>query len=176
MTTGTQQDFTTRLKRAVQLRRTLAVGLTTVAVLVSYGALLTGLSQPSGAAASRVAGAAFGVGLALVPMSYALGAVTTGHRRAFASVAKSVGLWLLATPLLVVDVILGLVAAYTLGMTTALYDRHAVWSQRLLAVAAIMVLALILRVLIPPAAVFGPLVLIGPAIIFMDDRAKRKNV
>ena len=171
MATGTNQDIGTRLRDAVQLRRSVAVAVTTVAVLVSYGALLTGLSQPTGSDASRVAGSAFGVGLALIPMAYGLGAVTTGHRRVLSAILKSVGLWLVATPVLALDVILGLTAAYSLGMTTALHDRHAVWLHRLLAVAAVMAVAVVLRLAVPPAAVFGPLVLVGPAILFVDSRA-----
>lgn len=174
MTTGTEENFATKVRDTVRLRQTVAVAVTTVAVFVSYGALIVGLSQPVGSDASRVAGSVFGVGLGLIPMAYGLGAVTTGQPRVFPAIAKSVGLWLLATPLLVVDVILGLTAAYALGLTTSLYDRHAVWSHRVAAVAAIMVVALVLRVTLPPAAVFGPLVLVGPAILFVDNRAEQQ--
>lgn len=175
MAAGTKQDFATRLRDAIQLRQSVAVAVATVAVLVSYGALLTALSQPSGGGASRVAGSAFGVGLALIPMAYGLAAVTTGQRRVLATILKSVGLWLLASPLLVVDVILGLTASYSLGLTTALHDRHAVWLHRVLAVAAVMAIAVVLRVVIPPAAVFGPLVVVGPAILFADNRARQRT-
>ncbi len=172
MADGTTLD---RFRSAVHLKRGLAITATVIAVVISYTTILVGLNQGLAEGTSQSAGSLLGVGLGLMPFVYALAAVTTGHPRLLLAVAKSVGLWLLATPLLIIDIILGLTAAYSLGLTTALHHPTARWSSRLVVVAMVVVLTLILLVLAPPAALFGPLIAAGPAIALSDDRAELFN-
>ena len=164
-----------RFRSAVHLRRGLAITATVIAVVISYTAILVGLNEGLADDSSQSAGSILGVGLGLMPFVFALAGVTTGHPRLLIAVAKSVGLWIAATPLLIIDVILGLTAAYGLGLTTALHHPTARWSSRLAVVAMVVGLTLILLVVAPPAALFGPLIATGPAIALSDDRAELFN-
>lgn len=150
----------------------MAVFATMIGVVISYSAILVGLNEGLADGSSQTAGSILGVGLALVPLVFGLAALTTGHPNALLAIAKSMGLWLVATPLLIVDIILGLTAAFGLGLTTSLHHPTAQWSTRLGVVAMVVVLTLILLVIAPPAALFGPLIATGPVIALSDDRAE----
>lgn len=148
---------------------------TMIGVVISYSAILVGLNEGLADGSSQTAGSILGVGLALVPLVFGLAALTTGHPNALLAIAKSTGLWLLATPLLVVDVILGLTAAYGLGLTIALHHPTARWTSRVGIVAIVIAITVVLLIIAPPAALFGPLIATGPAIALSDDRAELFN-
>lgn len=150
----------------------MAVFATMIGVVISYSAILVGLNEGLADDASQSAGSVLGVGLGLVPLVFGLAALTTGHPNALLAVAKSMALWLLATPLLIIDIILGLTAAFALGLTSSLHHPNARWSSRLGIVAIVIVLTVVLLIIAPPAALFGPLIATGPAIALSDDRAE----
>ncbi len=149
----------------------MAVFATMIGVVISYSAILVGLNQGLAEDSAESAGSILGVGLGLVPLVFGLAALTTGHPKALLAIAQSMALWILATPLLVVDIILGLTAAFGLGLTTSLHHPDASWTSRLGIVTIVTALTVVLLIVAPAAALFGPLIATGPAIALSDDRA-----
>lgn len=160
-------------ERSSPLRFWLTVGLTTVVMMVAYTSFLFGFAAVNDAEAT-VVGSSIGTGVALVPLTFGVAAFLSGAPRSLLQVLKATGLWiLLAPPIMIFDIILGLVVGFGVGSAWATHlpegNRMA---PRLITVGAVAAATVILLVIAPGAAVFGPMLALYPAMALVDRAAQ----
>ena len=116
-------------------RSWLAIGIGTMALLVSYSSLLVAIVATQ-SDTPDAAGPLFALGFAMVPITFVAVAFVSGRRSAPIAVLKAMGLWLLvALPLGLFNPVFGLCAGFGLGgMLTLKELDNTRWKTRLVAV------------------------------------------
>ncbi|MCL1601154.1 MAG: hypothetical protein M3112_06430 [Actinomycetia bacterium] len=119
-------------------RSWLAIAVSTVVLMVSYGSLLVAIVSTR-SDTPEAATPAFSVGFALVPFVFLTLAFVSGRPNAPVSVLKAMGLWLLvALPLGLFNPVFGLSVGFGIGGAITLKERE---TDRFIARAAAVLLA-----------------------------------
>ena len=116
-------------------RSWLAIGVSTIVLLVSYSSLLVAIVATQ-SDTPDAAGPVFALGFAMVPVTFVTVAFMSGHRRAPIAVLKAMGVWLLvALPFGLFNPVFGLCMGFGLGgvLTLKELDKSR-WQARVLAV------------------------------------------
>ena len=160
-------------------RSWLAIGVSTVVLMVSYGSLLVAIVSTR-SETPQAATPAFAVGFALVPFVFLTLAFVSGRPSAPVSVLKAMGLWLLvALPLGLFNPVFGLSVGFGIGGVITLKERE---TDRLLARAVAVLLAgtysLLMLFVIPGLGLLSggllPLASLGLADYFTFHRSKAR--
>jgi hypothetical protein len=152
-------------------RRWAMVIFTTLIVAVSYLSLLLGLGG-IGSGDGQATGAALATGLTLMPLCFGTAAFMSDHSRPALAIVRAIGAWFLVGVLVLLDAMVGLVAAYAAGCAVSLARPPDVdWTWRVGAVATLVLVATIARMLVPGAVVLTAPVAIVLTIMFADDLA-----
>ncbi len=116
-------------------RSWLAIGLSTIVLMVSYSSLLVAIVATQ-SDTPEAAGPTFALGFALVPVVFVSLAFLSGRRNAPTAVLKAAGVWLLvALPLGLFNPVFGLCAGFGIGgvLTLKVHDTDR-WQIRTIAV------------------------------------------
>jgi hypothetical protein len=155
-----------------------AIGIATMIVLVSYGALLVAVVAAR-SDTPDAAGPAFAVGFALVPIVFVALAFLSGRRNAAIQVLKAMGVWLLvALPLGLFNPVFGLVLGFGLGGVLTLRERETdTWKVRSIAVVIVAVYTLGMLFVFPGLGLLSggllPISVLGIADTYTQNRAVR---
>lgn len=116
-------------------RSWLAIGLSTIVLMVSYSSLLVAIVATQ-SDTPEAAGPTFALGFALVPVVFVSLAFLSGRRNAPTAVLKAAGVWLLvALPLGLFNPVFGLCAGFGIGGVLTLKERDTDrWQIRTIAV------------------------------------------
>lgn len=116
-------------------RSWLAIGVSTIVLLVSYSSLLVAIVATQ-SDTPDAAGPVFALGFAMVPVTFVVVAFMSGHRRAPIAVLKAMGVWLLvALPFGLFNPVFGLCMGFGLGGSLTLKELDkSRWQARVLAV------------------------------------------
>lgn len=152
-------------------RRWAMVIFTTLIIAVSYLSLLLGLGG-IGSGDGQATGAALATGLTLMPLSFGTAAFMSDHARPALAIVRAIGVWFVVGVLVVLDVMVGLVAAYAAGCAVSLARPPGVdWTWRVGAVAVLALVAAIATMFVPGAVVLTAPIAIVLSIVFADDLA-----
>lgn len=166
---------------AVDWRRILAVGLSTVIMLFAYGMILFALTLLGGEERG-FAGGVMGIGLGIVPGAFIAAAFVSVNPRAFLSSVAAVGLWgIVSLPIALFDVPTGLVAGFGAGGVVAFRFDEGIHSRRgrIMAVAVCTVYTFVLQRISPAAGLLGgaplPFIAIGLVDAALERRFRAKQ-
>jgi len=158
-------------------RSWLAIGISTVVVLISYSSLLVAIVSTR-SDTPEAAGPVFALGFALVPVVYVSVAFLSGRKNAPTSALRGMGIWLLvALPLGLFNPVFGLCAGFGIGGVLTLKERDTDrWQARTIAVALAATYSLSMLFVIPAIGLIGggllPLTSLGFADYYTQNRAK----
>ena len=158
-------------------RSWLAIGLSTIVLIVSYSSLLVAIVATQ-SDTPEAAGPTFALGFALVPVVFVALAFLSGRRNAPTSVLKGMGLWLLvALPLGLFNPVFGLCVGYGLGGVVTLREGDTDrWQARTIAVLLVGTYSLSMLWVIPAIGLLSggvsPLAALGLADYYTRNRAK----
>lgn len=158
-------------------RSWLAIGLSTIVLMVSYSALLVAIVATQ-SDTPEAAGPTFALGFALVPVVFVTLAFVSGRSRAPTAVLKAMGLWLLvALPLGLFNPVFGLCAGFGMGGVLTLRERDTDrWQVRVVAVLLAAAYSFGMLFVIPAIGLLSggllPLATLGLADYYSQNRAK----
>lgn len=158
-------------------RSWLAIGLSTIVLMVSYSSLLVAIVATQ-SDTPEAAGPTFALGFALVPVVFVSVAFLSGRSRAPTAVLKGMGVWLLvALPLGLFNPVFGLCAGFGMGGVLTLRERDTDrWQTRVIAVLLVATYSLAMLFVIPGIGLLSggllPLASLGLADYYSQNRAK----
>jgi hypothetical protein len=158
-------------------RSWLAIGLSTIVLMVSYSSLLVAIVATQ-SDTPEAAGPTFALGFALVPVVFVAVAFLSGRRNAPTSVLKAMGVWLVvALPLGLFNPVFGLCAGFGMGGVLTLKENDTDrWQARTIAVLLVATYSLSMLWVIPAIGLLSggisPLASLGLADYYTRNRAK----
>lgn len=158
-------------------RSWLAIGLSTIVLLVSYSSLLVAIVATQ-SDTPEAAGPAFALGFALVPVVFVAVAFLSGRKHPSMAVLKAMGLWLLiALPLGLFNPVFGLCAGFGAGGVLTLKENDTDrWKHRSIAVLLASTYSLSMLFIIPALGLLSggllPLASLGIADYYTEYRAR----
>lgn len=157
-------------------RSWLAIGLSTIVLMVSYSSLLVAIVATQ-SDTPEAAGPTFALGFALVPVVFVSLAFLSGRRNAPTAVLKAAGVWLLvALPLGLFNPVFGLCAGFGIGGVLTLKEHDTDrWQIRTIAVLLSALYALGMLWVIPAIGLLSggllPFACLGLADYYTEHRA-----
>jgi hypothetical protein len=157
-------------------RSWLAIGLSTIVLMVSYSSLLVAIVATR-SDTPEASGPTFALGFALVPVVFVAVAFLSGRRNAPTSVLKAMGVWLLvALPLGLFNPVFGLCVGYGMGGVLTLKENDTDrWQTRTIAVLLVATYSLAMLWVIPAIGLLSggisPLASLGLADYYTRHRA-----
>lgn len=158
-------------------RSWLAIGLSTIVLMVSYSSLLVAIVATQ-SDTPEAAGPTFALGFALVPVVFVAVAFLSGRKNAPTSVLKAMGAWLVvALPLGLFNPVFGLCVGFGLGGVLTLKENDTDrWQARAIAVLLVATYSLAMLWVIPAIGLLSggisPLASLGLADYYTRNRAK----
>jgi hypothetical protein len=158
-------------------RSWLAIGLSTIVLMVSYSSLLVAIVATR-SDTPEASGPTFALGFALVPVVFVAVAFLSGRRNAPTSVLKAMGVWLLvALPLGLFNPVFGLCVGYGMGGVLTLKENDTDrWQTRTIAVLLVATYSLAMLWVIPAVGLLSggisPLASLGLADYYTRNRAQ----
>ena len=158
-------------------RSWLAIGLSTIVLMVSYSSLLVAIVATQ-SDTPEAAGPTFALGFALVPVVFVALAFLSGRRNAPMAVLRAAGVWLLvALPLGLFNPVFGLCAGFGIGGVLTLRERDTDrWQARTIAVLLVATYSLGMLWVIPAIGLLSggllPFACLGLADYYTQHRAE----